>query len=112
VQKGCEKPILFLLTNPVVPGIAWGDTSFRERMIISSQEVYRRLLLRTPRAIVLNFETLALIAKGSDGSLDQEKLRDLIKLLRPDRDGKRRNFAATFTETLLTIRFMTVVPFR
>lgn len=82
-------------------------------MIISSQEVYRRLLLRTPRAIVLNFETLALIAKGPDGSLDQEKLRDLIKLLRPDRDGKiinlkRQSPLETFLISILT----PVVSFR
>ena len=56
-------------------------------MIMSSQEVYDRLLLPTPDHATLNFDTLALAAVDHDGMLNQEKLRELIRLLRPDRDG-------------------------
>jgi small-conductance mechanosensitive channel len=35
----------------------------------------------------LNFETLALVAVDSDGTLDQQKLKELVKVFRPDRNG-------------------------
>lgn len=60
-------------------------------MVVSSQNVYQRLLLKTPGQTILNFETLALTAMKSNGTLDQEKLKDLIRLLRPDRDGTSRS---------------------
>jgi hypothetical protein len=57
-------------------------------MVISTQDVYRRLLLGTPSSESLSFDILARTAMGTDGSLDQEKLKHLIRLFRPDRDGK------------------------
>jgi hypothetical protein len=42
--------------------------------------------MRSPGEEV-NFEVLALLGVRIDGSLDQMKLRDLIRLFRPDRDG-------------------------
>jgi hypothetical protein len=57
-------------------------------MILSSQEVYKQLLLRTPDTDLLSFDILAQSTKGGDGNLDQEKLRLLIRLFRPERDGK------------------------
>jgi hypothetical protein len=33
------------------------------------------------------FETIALIAVRRDGTLDETKLKDLVRLFRPDRDG-------------------------
>jgi len=68
--------------------IAWGDVSQRDRTVISSQEVYRRLLFRTPDLDVLKFDILALAAMRSNGTLNKDKLKDLIRLFRPDRDGK------------------------
>jgi hypothetical protein len=59
----------------------------RENTIQSSQEVYRRLQLRSPDEEKLKFETIALIAVRRDGSLDETKLKDLVRLFRPDRDG-------------------------
>jgi hypothetical protein len=35
----------------------------------------------------MNFETIAVLAVHGDGTMDQEKLKDLIRLFRPDRDG-------------------------
>lgn len=68
--------------------IAWGDVSYRDRMVVSTQEVYRRLLLQSPDESVLKFEVLAMAALKSNGSLDEQKLQALIHLLRPDRDGR------------------------
>jgi hypothetical protein len=57
-------------------------------MVVNSQEVYKQLLLRSPDPNVLKFNVLALVAKGPDGSLDDYKLKELIRMFRPDRDGK------------------------
>lgn len=54
-------------------------------MVISSEEVYRQLMFRSPKN-VLTFDVLASICKCR-GSLDQAKLKELIRLLRPDRNG-------------------------
>ena len=35
----------------------------------------------------LHFETLAVLCTDSKGEIDEYKAKDLIKLLRPDRDG-------------------------
>ena len=59
----------------------------RENCIESAQRVYDRLLLRTPHRQQLPFETLALLAKNDDGTLDQDKAKELIRAFRPDRDG-------------------------
>jgi hypothetical protein len=59
----------------------------RENTIQSSQEVYRRLKLRSPNEEMLKFETIALLAVQRDGTLDDTKLKDLIRLFRPNRDG-------------------------
>lgn len=65
----------------------FGPAGSREDTIVSSQEVYRRLLLKSDDEDVLNFEVLATIGVFSDGTLDQGKLVELIRLFRPDRDG-------------------------
>lgn len=54
----------------------------------SAVKVYERLMLRTPEKEVLDFETIALMAKGGDGYVDEHKVKELIKVFRPDRDGK------------------------
>lgn len=59
----------------------------REACIESAQQVYDRLMLRTPQAQILPFETLALLAKKDDGTMDKEKAIEIIRLFRPDRDG-------------------------
>jgi hypothetical protein len=74
-------------TDSFFKGIAWGSVQFRERMVLSSQDVYRRLLLSTPELETLNFDVLAQVAMAQDGSLDQEKLKQMIRIFRPDRDG-------------------------
>jgi hypothetical protein len=68
-------------------GGSFGYSATREECIASSQEVFQRLLLRLKDSETLNFEVLALLGVQADGSLDQQKLVEMIKLFRPDRDG-------------------------
>jgi hypothetical protein len=56
-------------------------------MIIGSQEVYGKLMKQSAHPTLLKFEVLASVAKEPDGMLNQDKLKRLIRLLRPDRDG-------------------------
>jgi hypothetical protein len=66
---------------------AFGPAGSRKECVESTESVYHRLLLSTPGAPVLRFDTLALLAVQRDGDLDDYKLKDLIRLFRPDRDG-------------------------
>lgn len=59
----------------------------RERCIESAQAVYDRLMMRTPFESALPFETLVLLARNEKGDIDKEKAKELIKLIRPERDG-------------------------
>jgi hypothetical protein len=77
---------LSLLNTAFIFSIAWGDVSTRESMVVSSEEVYRQLMFRSPDPNVLTFDVLALLCKCR-GQMDQAKLKELIRLLRPDRDG-------------------------
>jgi hypothetical protein len=66
---------------------AFGPAYSREACIESSQAVYGRLMLGTPSASVLPFETIALLALTVTSEIDQQKAKDLVKLFRPDRQG-------------------------
>ena len=66
---------------------AFGPADNREACIESSQEVYRRLLMRSSEE-VLQFETIALLALDEHGNLDQTKAKSLVKIFRPDRQGR------------------------
>jgi hypothetical protein len=71
---------------PFSPAFGLADT--RETCVASAQDVYLRLLLRTPDSGgVLPFDTLARIALHRDGELDEDKVKELIRVFRPDRDG-------------------------
>lgn len=66
---------------------SFGLADTRENCIQSAQNVYRRLLLNDPDESDLNFETLALLGLQRDGTLNQAKLKEMIRLFRPNRDG-------------------------
>lgn len=66
---------------------SFGPADRRETTIVSAQEVYERLLLRSPDPITLQFDVIALLGARKGKTLDQEKVKALIKLFRPDRDG-------------------------
>lgn len=73
---------------------AFGPADTRELCVESAQNVYNRLLLRrSDQYEDLNFETLAVLATDSRGTVDEYKLKDLIKVFRPDRDGKLTRLA-------------------
>ena len=72
-------------------GIAWGETTTRDRTIIGSQEVFGKLMNRSTDPNLLKFEVLAAVAKQSDGTLNYDKLRRIIRMLRPDRAGMYLN---------------------
>lgn len=72
---------------PFLPVFGRADT--RDKCIRSAQRVYDRLMLRTPSMRKLPFSTIALLAKNNeDGRMDKQKLKELIRVFRPDRDGK------------------------
>jgi hypothetical protein len=66
---------------------SFGPAGTREDAITSSQDVYERLLLASEDTSCLHFHVLATLGMLPDGSLDQDKLVDLIRIFRPDRDG-------------------------
>ena len=67
--------------------IAYGPADSREASIDSAQKVYERLMTHTPEEDVLPFETIALAALTKDGEMDRDKVKSLIRLFRPERDG-------------------------
>jgi hypothetical protein len=68
----------------------FGLADTRENCVEGSQDLYSRLMLRTPDESCLQFETIALLGLKKDGSIDQAKIKDLIRLFRPDREGNLR----------------------
>jgi hypothetical protein len=68
--------------------VSFGLADTREHCVESAQEVYRSLLVAEPELNVPCFETIAVLARDDTGELDQLKLRELIRIFRPDREGK------------------------
>jgi hypothetical protein len=68
-------------------GVAFGPASSRQECVESAEMVYNRLMLCIPSKICLTFDVLALLAVRKEGDLNEEKLKALIKLFRPDRSG-------------------------
>lgn len=76
------------LDKPYMLGIAWGDVSTREKMIRTSQSVYWKLRrLSSDPNEGLQFDVLAVPTEQQDGTLHPDELKQLIRLLRPDRQG-------------------------
>ena len=79
---------LACLYTPFPFSQAFGLADSREHCVESSQEIYQKLLSESPGdGEQLYFEVIALLGVESDGNLDQRKIRELIRLFRPDRDG-------------------------
>jgi len=67
---------------------SFGVADTRENCVASAQDVFLRLLLKTSDAeSLVPFETLAGVAMDRRGKLDMEKVKKLIKVFRPERDG-------------------------
>ena len=69
-------------------GVLFGPADTREKCVKSTEAVYKELKLATPDTDFVVFDTLALSALHQDGTLDDHKLREMIKVFRPDRYGK------------------------
>lgn len=63
------------------------QTSTRAICVDSSEALFNRLVENDPNASLLPFETLAQLAYDSKGELMRPKVKALIKLFRPDRQG-------------------------
>ena len=67
---------------------AFGLADNRENCVHSSEEIYKCLLLGNPDPDTLQFETLSTLAKTPDSEqLDETRLKELVKVFRPERDG-------------------------
>ena len=77
-----------LLDTPCPFSLAFGKCSTREECVESAQTVYERLMLQTPDEDLLPFETMSFVALDENHSIDDAKMKRLIRLFRPDRSGK------------------------
>lgn len=67
---------------------AFGLADKREACVESAQDIYRCLLLSNKTSADLDFETLTALAITEDKTLDEGRVKDLVRVFRPDRDGK------------------------
>lgn len=63
---------------------AFGSAANRTECVGSAEAVYKRLL---GNARILEFDAIASLAMSRNGEMNEEKLKALIKLFRPERDG-------------------------
>jgi hypothetical protein len=68
-------------------GPAFGVCRNRLECIEGAETVFRDLLLATPGKYELSFDVLALLAINDDGEMNEQKVKQLIKVFRPERDG-------------------------
>jgi hypothetical protein len=67
---------------------AFGLANNRENCAQSAKEIYKCLLLGNPHSDTLQFETLSTLARSIDSEqLDETKLKELVKVFRPERNG-------------------------
>lgn len=67
--------------------VAFGPADKRKACIESGQKVYERLLLRQSSGEVLHFNAIAQLAINRDGSINSDKMKELVRIFRPDREG-------------------------
>lgn len=67
--------------------LAFGPAENREASVESAQKVYERLMIRNPNSDRLPFDTIAVVAVNKEGEVDQKKMKNLIRIFRPNRDG-------------------------
>jgi hypothetical protein len=79
---------LSLVDNRFLFGVAFGPTTNRECCVKSGQGVYKQLFDREGSGDVLHFDSIAEIAVKKDGTLNRPKLKALVRIFRPTRDGE------------------------
>ena len=68
--------------------MAFGLADTRENCVQSAEEIYKCLLRGNPKFETLQFETMSAIARSrSTQEMDEARLKDLVKVFRPERDG-------------------------
>jgi hypothetical protein len=67
--------------------LAYGPADSRETCVESAQNLYQRLIGNSPNWDAGPFESMCTLALKKDGAIDTERMKDLIKLFRPDRQG-------------------------
>jgi hypothetical protein len=72
------------LNTPYPFAIAFGPASNRTECIASAEQIYRRL---TGSSRILKFDVVAALAIRRNGDMDEETVKELIKIFRPERDG-------------------------
>ena len=65
---------------------AFGFVKTRVQMVDGAQEVYTRLIEKQNDGNVLTFQTIAQTAV-TEGKLEEERVKELVRLFRPTRDG-------------------------
>lgn len=68
--------------------LSFGLANTREACVNSSRRTYDRLLRLQGTTDVLYFDTIALVAKNTDGTVEDDTLHRLYRLFRPDKDGR------------------------
>ncbi len=69
----------------IATGIVQAQT--REMCVQSSQEVYDRLMISAGGYTTLPFSILSVLAINSSGEYEDAKIKSIIRLFRPDRQG-------------------------
>jgi hypothetical protein len=84
VQYGCSIKIL----DSFYPfSYAFGYCFDRCSVLQNSQRLYSELTIESSDNTPLHFRTLALASMDKGGELDEQELKDLIHVFRPNRDG-------------------------
>jgi len=68
--------------------VAFGLADTREHCFESAQREYNRLLVLQNSGEVLHFNTIASVALQKDGEMEQDNMRELVRLFRPQRNGE------------------------
>jgi hypothetical protein len=66
---------------------SFGPAATRVQCVESAQKLYERICTISQQSDNVTFETLALTALRPDGSIDEAKAKDLVRVFRPNRDG-------------------------
>ena len=66
--------------------LAFGNVRTRDDCVTSAQVVFECLMAESSRQF-LSFDVLCVVAKDSAGNIDRNKVRQLIRVFRPNRNG-------------------------
>lgn len=87
---------------------AFGPANTREACVQSSQDVYDRLMLSASECLALPFSILSSLAMDENGDFVDAKIKSLIRLFRPDRQGNlsRLDFVKSVDTVYKSLRLL------